>query len=128
MENQDSVKSRLLHFLKTQRISQTEFCRELGVSSAYVSTMRKGMSLQQQMKVREVYPELNLNWLLYGEGDMLLTGSGNNAQIGQNNYNSSGVLEQAISEIAEQRKLTAESQSQVSRLLSIIENLQKTQK
>lgn len=125
MENLDTVKKRLLVYLKANRITQAEFGRMMGVSTAYVSTIRESISHDMQLKVKEAFPDLNMQWLLYGEGEMNIQGDGNNTQIGQNNYNSGGALEKAIDEIAEQRKLTAESQSQISRLLSIIETMQK---
>ena len=122
MENLDSVKKRLLAYLKSIRLSQAEFGRMMGVSTAYCSTMRESMSLEMQKKVKEAFPDLNMQWLIYGDGEMIVKGAGNNVQIGHNDYNSGAALEKAINEIAEQRKLTVESQSQISRLLSIIES------
>ena len=129
MEKLDTVKERLLEYLKANRITQAEFGRMMGVSTAYVSTMRESLSLDMQKKVKAAFPDLNMQWLLFGEGDMIIKGTSNNTQNGQNTYinGSTSALEKAIDEIAEQRKLTAASQSQVDRLLSIIENLQKAQ-
>ncbi len=127
MENLDTVKKRLLEYLRSHRISQAEFGTRMGVSRSYVSTMRESMSHDMLVKLRQEFPDLNPNWLMYGEGNMEISGSSNNTQNGQNTYinGSTSALEKAIDEIAEQRKLTAASQSQVDRLLSIIENLQK---
>lgn len=127
MENLDTVKKRLLEYLRSHRISQAEFGTRMGVSRSYVSTMRESMSHDMLVKLRQEFPDLNPNWLMYGEGNMEISGSSNCTQIGQNTYNnnSSSALEKAIDEIAEQRKLTAASQSQVDRLLSIIETMQK---
>ena len=129
MEKLDTVKERLLEYLKANRITQAEFGRMMGVSTAYVSTMRESLSLDMQKKVKAAFPDLNMQWLIFGEGDMIIKGTSNNTQNGQNTYinGSTSALEKAIDEIAEQRKLTAASQSQVDRLLSIIENLQKAQ-
>lgn len=128
MENLDSVKNRLLAYLKANRITQAEFSRMTEVSSSYVSAMRESMSLDMQKKVKEAFPDLNMQWLIYGEGDMVIQGD-NSISVGRDNNGNinSCALEKAIDEIAEQRKLTAASQSQVDRLLSIIENLQKAQ-
>ncbi len=65
-----TVKERLLEFLKAERISKAEFARKMGVSEAYVSTMRKSLPEARVVKLTELYPELNRNWLLYGEGEM----------------------------------------------------------
>lgn len=129
MEKLDTVKERLLEYLRANRITQAEFGRMMGVSSAYVSTMRESLSLDMQKKVKAAFPDLNMQWLIFGEGEMIVKGDGNNTQTVQNTYinGSTSALEKAFNEIAEQRKLTAASQSQVDRLLSIIETMQKAQ-
>lgn len=61
-----------MEFLKAKRISQTEFTRELGVSATYIGAMRKGIPAERLRRICELYPDLNRDWLLYGEGEMLL--------------------------------------------------------
>lgn len=68
---ESSVKSRLLKFLKEKRISQTEFTKNIGVSSTYIGAMRKGIPADKMRRICELYPDLNRDWLLYGEGEML---------------------------------------------------------
>lgn len=70
MEKQ-GVKTRLLEFLKAKRISQTEFTGKLGVSPTYIGAMRKGIPADKLKKISELYPDLNRDWLLYGEGSMI---------------------------------------------------------
>lgn len=65
------VKTRLLEYLKDKHITQTEFTRSIGVSNTYIGAMRKSISDDKVRKIREIYPDLNTAWLLYGEGDML---------------------------------------------------------
>ena len=128
---ESTVKERLSSYLKTKKISQSEFGRTIGVSSAYVSSIRKSIDKDKLRLIQEAYPDLSIDWLLYGEGEMLLSVSQSNAsnmQIGQNSYNSSTALEKALDEIAEQRKLTTKSQEQIDRLLGIIEGFQNSQK
>lgn len=68
----NSVKKRLIEFLKTKRISQTEFTRALGVSQTYIGAMRKSIPAEKVKRITELYPDLNRDWLLYGEGPMLV--------------------------------------------------------
>ena len=65
----DTFKSRLLWLLRNKRMSQTEFTRHLGVSPTYIGAMRKSMPADRLRKVLELFPDLNRDWLLYGEGD-----------------------------------------------------------
>ena len=72
MKEESTVKSRLLEYLKVKRITQTEFTKALGVSPTYVGAMRKGIPASKLKKISDLYPDLNRDWLLYGEGEMLI--------------------------------------------------------
>lgn len=65
------VKERLLEYLHYKRISQVDFTRMLGVSSTYIGAMRRSISDEKMHKIRHLFPDLNPDWLLYGEGNML---------------------------------------------------------
>ncbi|MDE6650396.1 MAG: hypothetical protein K2K45_10755 [Muribaculaceae bacterium] len=65
-----TVKGRLLTFLKDKRIPQTEFCKRLGVASTYIGVIRKSIPAEKINRIATLYPDLNRDWLLYGEGDM----------------------------------------------------------
>lgn len=66
----NSVKERLQHFLKEEGISSSEFARKMGLSSAYVASMRKSMPVEKVEKLTQVFPQINRDWLLYGDGEM----------------------------------------------------------
>ncbi|MDE7410087.1 MAG: S24 family peptidase [Muribaculaceae bacterium] len=66
----NTVKGRLLTFLKEQRIPQTEFCRKLGVAPTYIGVIRKSIPAEKINRIVTLYPELSRDWLLYGEGEM----------------------------------------------------------
>ncbi|MDE6018496.1 MAG: hypothetical protein K2G85_06760 [Muribaculaceae bacterium] len=65
-----TVKGRLLTFLKDKRIPQTEFCKRLGVAPTYIGVIRKSIPAEKINKIATIYPDLNRDWLLYGEGEM----------------------------------------------------------
>ena len=66
-----TVKGRLLHLLRAKRMSQAEFTREMEVSPTYIGAMRKSMPEEKVMRLCDIFPDLNRDWLLYGEGEML---------------------------------------------------------
>ncbi|MBD5299225.1 MAG: S24 family peptidase [Bacteroides sp.] len=68
----ETVKERLLEFLKQEGISKVAFARKMGLSDAYVSTMRKSLPEEKVVKMTQMFPRLNRDWLMYGEGDMYL--------------------------------------------------------
>lgn len=65
-----SVKERLQEFLKAEGISASEFSRKMGLSPAYLASMRKSMPEEKVERLIGVFPQLNRDWLLYGEGEM----------------------------------------------------------
>lgn len=76
MEN--TVKERLVTFLRYKRITQRAFVTMLGLSGAYINSIRKSISPEVMLGIAKHFPELNRDWLLYGEGEMLKTEQGNN--------------------------------------------------
>lgn len=67
-----TVKGRLLTYLKEKRIPQTEFCKRLGVASTYIGVIRKSIPAEKINRIASLYPDLNRDWLLYGEGEMYI--------------------------------------------------------
>lgn len=70
-EQPGTVKSRLLELLREKRMTQTEFARRLGVSPTYIGAMRRSIPDDRMRKLMQIFPDLNRDWLLYGEGEML---------------------------------------------------------
>lgn len=68
---QNSVKYRLTNYLEYKGISKSEFGRTIGVSSAYITSMRKSIQPDKLKNIQECYPDLNTNWLLTGVGEMI---------------------------------------------------------
>ena len=71
IEKEETMKQRLIRLLKVKHMTQTEFARHLGVSATYIGAMRKSMPKDRLKVVFELFPDLNRDWLLYGEGEML---------------------------------------------------------
>lgn len=66
-----SVKERLIEFIRYKKLSNSEFCRSIRVSTAFVSSMVKSIQPDKIERITLKYPELNIEWLLTGEGMML---------------------------------------------------------
>lgn len=123
-----NVKSRLLDFVSYTQLSRRKFQERIGVSNSYIQNISESIGADVMNRISIQFPELNISWLLTGEGSMLKnTSASSNTAEGRNgnNVNISLTLDKAIDEIAEQRKLVAKSQEQMDRLIAIIENMQK---
>lgn len=67
-----TVKERLIKYIKLKQISTREFCRQVGVSETYVNSMRNSIQPDKILKISHLYPDLNVSWLLTGEGEMII--------------------------------------------------------
>ena len=67
-----SVKQRLADYIKSKKISKSEFCRVIGVSNAYISSIVTSIQPDKLQSITLKYSDLNIGWLLTGVGEMLL--------------------------------------------------------
>lgn len=68
-----TTKDRLLEFLKQIEISQAKFAERVGVSRNYVNSMVDNITQNTVEKIQAAYPDLNIDWLTKGQGEMLRT-------------------------------------------------------
>lgn len=64
------IKDRLIQFIDFKGITKRQFTQKIDVSHSYIDGL-KTMQSDKISKISEVYPELNINWLLLGKGEML---------------------------------------------------------
>jgi hypothetical protein len=82
-----NVKERVKKFIEHKKLPISKFEEMCDLSNGYISAMRKGFGQDKLNNVLSVFPELNREWLLYGEGEMLKP---QQPSVQQNNYNGNG--------------------------------------
>ncbi|MFT4221470.1 S24 family peptidase [Dysgonomonas sp.] len=65
------IKERLLVFIKYKELSKYAFEKSIGVSNGFINSIKKSVGSDKLDGISDVYPELNINWLLTGIGAML---------------------------------------------------------
>ena len=68
-----TVKERLLAFIQHKGLSKNKFESMCGLSKRYVSNISQSISPAVTKKISLTFPELNIGWVLTGDGDMLAT-------------------------------------------------------
>ena len=137
-----TTKGRLIAFLEYRKLSQAKFAEAVGLSKGYVGSMTENPTQETLAKIRTKFPDLNIDWFLTGEGEMLkkeqqtgdisastvvganFSGSGN--QITNNDIKGMIELQKGYQEmIKTSQAQLSESQSQINRLIAIIEQYNK---
>lgn len=73
-----SVKERLKKFIASECIAINEFEKGIGVANGYVNSISKSIGIDKINTIIEKYPNLSLEWLFSGNGDMLKLNSSKN--------------------------------------------------
>ena len=137
MTDKERIEELLHHF----RMSQKEFAEKCGFDPDTISSikrMSRTISTKVAGKILAACPEINKTWLTTGKGEMLKTASYKTTVRGNKNITQTGAGNQANSDglsalqkdeyweiIRENQRQLAESQSQIGRLITIIEQLSK---
>lgn len=88
-----TVKERIIAYIKDTGISQKKFEETVGVSNGYVNNVKASPSSTVLQKIFCAFPDINRDWLLTGEGPMLvsdLPGSVHQQSTGDNSPNVNG--------------------------------------
>lgn len=64
-------KNRILEFIQSSGLSQGEFIRKCGLSKGAIANIQDTPNGTTLIKISHAYPELSLDWLLLGQGEML---------------------------------------------------------
>lgn len=87
----NTIQERILKYLDYKRITPYRFCKDLGISMGYLD--KKGaIGTDKYLKIIEYYTDLNANWLLTGNGEMI------KRNVNEMPYNESMAKSMAFSE------------------------------
>lgn len=64
------IQDRIRQYIDTKNISIREFCRQINVSPSFLSRDAE-ISSDKMLNIVNAYPEISLDWLIIGKGDML---------------------------------------------------------
>lgn len=107
-----NVKTRLEQFCEHRKLSIGGFCREARISNSYFSNVKGEMGIAIKGKIKEAFPDLNIDWLITGEGEMLkvpatvtmFNPSSNDAQAAGEGIDLSIVPVEVVEAVAEELK------------------------
>ncbi|MDR0658817.1 MAG: hypothetical protein LBG18_07805 [Mediterranea sp.] len=117
------MKERLIEFLAYLNISQKKFEENVGLSNGFVDKVGDSIRTNNLNKISAIYPDLNLNWLKTGEGEMI------KSVITQNNVDGDNIQGYNVNikktETEKLLDLLKTKDEQINRLIGIIEKSNK---
>jgi hypothetical protein len=66
-----SVKQRLQQFVQYKRLGRNKFEKSVKISLGYLSTKSPSVGSEIIKKIVQQYPDLNVTWLITGQGEMI---------------------------------------------------------
>lgn len=88
----DNIKERLLQIIDHEKISVSQFERRSGLSNGYIKNIRKSISTDKLDGILRAFPDINRDWLIRGEGDMISESTTDPPQVVHVNQNMNGIL------------------------------------
>lgn len=68
-----TINEKLVYFAETKGLSQYKFCKETGLSDGALRGSRS-IGVESLAKIKEKYPDLNLDWIMFDKGPMTKIG------------------------------------------------------
>ena len=66
------IKERIQVLIQALGISGREFCKSIGQSDSWNRTIGKSIGTDIAVKILTTYPQVNINWLILGEGEKFI--------------------------------------------------------
>lgn len=64
------IKERIQALIQALDMSGREFCKSIGQSDSWNRTIGKNIGTDVVVNILTTYPQVNINWLILGEGDI----------------------------------------------------------
>lgn len=66
------ISDRLKQYIRFKRTNNATFQRTIGVSNSFINNISKSIGAEVLQSISRNYPDLNIDWLLDGQGEMIL--------------------------------------------------------
>jgi transcriptional regulator with XRE-family HTH domain len=104
----ESVKERIIAFIKYKGLSQGKFEAMCGISNGYINNLKSSPTVPVLQKIISAFPDINLEWIVSGIGEMMKSDVSNE--------------ERTAIDVNRFISLLEKKDEQMDRLISLLEN------
>lgn len=124
---EETVKDRLMLFIKEKGLSQKRFEETAHISNGYVNNLKASPSSKVLQKIFCAFPDLSQSWLLTGEGPMLTSSSDTSIVNGDHSSQAVGAGATAVNGegVKECLEIIRQQQESISKLVETVNSLTK---
>ena len=109
-----TVKDRIKEFCKAENMTISAFESSIGVANGYVNAISKSIGLDKIEVILEKYPNINLEWLFVGKGNMYKDGCSAQAE------SDTGNIERRLIEIEKKQEIRDKEMESIMKTLEKI--------
>jgi len=107
------TKERIKEFLALKKIGQNRFAKDCGFSDSLINNVKGSIGSDKLNKISSRYPELSMDWLITGKGEML---KGEPPEMGVANY------------VGENARLHRENEELSKKVIALMEELRELER
>ena len=124
---EETVKDRLMLFIKKKGLSQKRFEETAHISNGYVNNLKASPSSKVLQKIFCAFPDLSQSWLLTGEGPMLTSSQDDVITNGSHSSQAVGAGATAVNGegVKECLEIIRQQQESISKLVETVNSLTK---
>lgn len=114
------IKHRIYSLCKELGLSVRQFEIKCGLSNGYIGNIVNTITVPKLEKIMTAYPNVNRNWLVYGEGSMFRE---DNGQVNDDSANYVNTESGARHDDSSMMAIIVSQQNTIERLTKIIDNM-----
>lgn len=119
---EETVKQRIVAFIKHEGLSQGKFESLCGISNGYINNLKSSPTVPVLQKIVCAFPDVNLEWLVSGIGEMKKTNTTSREDTTIDVNRLVSLLESNNAQLTSRDRQIDKFQDQLDRILGIMEH------
>lgn len=119
-----SIQNRIIEYIRHSNLTNRAFEQRCSLSNGYINNIKKGIGVDKLSYISANYPDLNIGWLISGEGSMIKNPQTTNPPLNQDNTMLDkllAMLDEKDRQIAKKDEQIKQKDEQINVLLNLLQ-------